>query len=44
MGRIIKGANERLVVKTVLGVLGPIRSVDEKLTIIVFVCLKSVHK
>jgi hypothetical protein len=32
-GRIIKEANERLAVKTVLGVLGPKRSVDEQLAI-----------
>ena len=39
MGRIIKGAKERLVVKTVLGVVVPKRSVDEQLAI--NVCVRS---
>jgi hypothetical protein len=33
MGKIIKGAKERLVVKTVLGVVVPKRSVNEQLAI-----------
>jgi hypothetical protein len=33
-----------MVVKTVLGVVVPIRRVNEQLAIIVGACLKSVHK
>ncbi len=43
----MKGANERLAVKTVLGVLGPKRSVDEQLAINVCVgsqkCSQFIH-